>query len=69
MKNVVINLSPEHAEKLTAITEKIVQDTQKAYIAGSGRELKLEPRKLTASAIARTLLNQAIDEAYAELPQ
>ncbi len=69
MKNVVINLSPEHAEKLTAITKKVVQDTQKAYIAGSSRELKLEPRKLTASAIARTLLDQAIDEAYAELPQ
>ena len=69
MKNVVINLSPEHAEKLTVITKKIVQDTQKAYIAGSGRELKLEPRKLTASAIARTLLDQAIDEAFAELPQ
>lgn len=69
MKNVVINLSPEHAEKLTVITNKIVQDTQKAFIAGSGRELKLEPRKLTASAIARTLLDQAIDEVYAELPQ
>ena len=69
MKNVVINLSPEHAEKLTAITKKIVLETQKAYIAGSGRELNLEPRKLTASAIARTLLDQAIDEAYAELPQ
>jgi predicted RNase H-related nuclease YkuK (DUF458 family) len=67
MKNVVINLSPEHSEKLTAITKKVVQDTQKAYITGSGRELKLEPRKLTASAIARTLLDQAIDEAYAEL--
>jgi hypothetical protein len=69
MKNVVINLSPEHAEKLTVITSKIVQDTQRAFIAGSGRELKVEPRKLTASAIARTLLNHAIDQAYAELPQ
>ena len=65
MKSVTISLSPERSEKLKAIQEATAVQAQSAFIAG--RNFELEPRKLSASAIAISLLNAAIDDAHAQL--
>jgi hypothetical protein len=65
MKNVTISLSPERSEKLKAISEATAAQAQSVFIAG--RNFEVEPRKLSASAIAISLLNAAIDDAHAHI--
>ena len=65
MKSVTINLSPERSEKLKAIQEATSTETHSVQVAGLSFEV--EPRKVSASAIAKSLLNAAIDDAHAKL--
>ncbi len=65
MKNVQILLDQQRAEKLKAITESIVLEAQAVHLAN--RSFTVEPRKVSASAIAASLLNAAIDDAHAQL--
>ena len=65
MKSINILLSPERAEKLKAITESIKLEAQAVHLAD--RSFTVEPRKVSATAIAASLLNAAIDDAHAHL--
>ncbi len=65
MKSVTIHLSPERSEKLKAIQEATATETHSVQVAGLSFEV--EPRKVSASAIAKSLLNAAIDDAHARL--
>ena len=65
MKSVTINLDPDRSEKLKQISEQSKIEAQSVHVAG--RTFLVEPRKLSASAIAMGLLNAAIDDAHAQL--
>jgi hypothetical protein len=65
MKSINIVLSPERSEKLKAITESIKLEAQAVHLAD--RSFTVEPRKVSASAIAASLLNAAIDDAHAHI--
>lgn len=65
MKHVQVLLSPERSEKLKAITQSIKLEAQAVHL--SNRSFAVEPRKVSASAIAASLLNAAIDDAYEHL--
>jgi hypothetical protein len=65
MKSINILLNPERAEKLKAITESIKLEAQAVHLAD--RSFTVEPRKVSATAIAASLLNAAIDDAHAHL--
>ena len=65
MKSINIVLSPERSEKLKAITESIKLEAQAVHLAN--RSFSVEPRKVSATAIAASLLNAAIDDAHAHL--
>ena len=65
MKSIAINLDSSRSEKLKQIAERSQTEPQSVYIAG--RTFQVEPRKLSASAIAMGLLNAAIDDAHAQL--
>lgn len=65
MKSINILLSPERSEKLKAITESIKLEAQAVHLAD--RSFTVEPRKVSATAIAASLLNAAIDDAHAHL--
>jgi len=65
MKNVQILLDQQRSEKLKAIQEATATQTHSVQVAGLSFEV--EPRKVSASAIAKSLLNAAIDDAHAHL--
>ena len=65
MKSINIVLSPERSEKLKAITESIKLEAQAVHLAD--RSFTVEPRKVSASATAASLLNAAIDDAHAHI--
>jgi predicted transcriptional regulator len=65
MKSIAINLDPSRSEKLKQLADRSQTEPQSVYIAG--RTFHVEPRKLSASAIAMGLLNAAIDDAHAQL--
>lgn len=65
MKSIAINLDSGRSEKLKQLTERAQPEAQSVHIAG--RTFHVEPRKLSASAIAMSLLNAAIDDAHASL--
>jgi hypothetical protein len=65
MKSIAITLDSDRSEKLKQILEQAPAQFPTVQIGG--RTLQVEPRKLSASAIAMGLLNAAIDDAYAHL--
>ena len=65
MKSIAISLDPDRSEKLKKISEQA--PAQSSTVQIGGRTLQVEPRKLSASAIAMGLLNAAIDDAHAQL--
>lgn len=65
MKSIAINLDPSRSEKLKQLADRSQTEPQSVYIAG--RVFQVEPRKLSASAIAMGLLNAAIDDAHSQL--
>mgnify|MGYP007077426758 FL=1 len=67
MKSVSINLDDDRSAKLQALSDSTSGHTTHVQVAGQNFEV--EQRKISASAIAIGLLNAAIDNAYAQLPQ
>jgi predicted transcriptional regulator len=67
MKSVSINLDDDRSAKLQALSDSTSGHTAQVQVAGQNFEV--EQRKISASAIAIGLLNAAIDNAYAQLPQ
>lgn len=67
MKSITISLNPEHSAKLQQISEATAGRTSHVEVAG--QTFSVEQRKISASAIAAALLNAAIDNAHAQLPQ
>ena len=65
MKHINITLSPERSEKLKAVAESVKLEAQAVHL--SDRSFSVEPRKISASAIAASLLNAAIDDAFDHL--
>ena len=60
-------LDETRQEKLRKISEATAGNTSKVEVAG--QIFEVEQPKVSASKIAQTLLNQAIDDAFARLPQ
>ena len=67
MKSVSINLDDERSAKLKALSDSTSEFTSQVHVAGQTFDVK--QRKISASAIAIGLLNAAIDNAHAQLPQ
>tara|TARA_Y100000004_G_scaffold54583_1_gene60827 strand:- start:2 stop:199 length:198 start_codon:yes stop_codon:yes gene_type:complete len=65
MKSIAINLDDNRSEKLKQLADCSQIEAQSVCIGG--RTFQVEPRKLSASAIAIGLLNAAIDDAHAQL--
>ncbi len=67
MKSISINLDPERSSKLAQLSEATAGHTSQVDLAG--QTFSVKERKISASAIAIGLLNAAIDNAHAQLPQ
>lgn len=67
MKSISINLDPERSSKLTQISQATAG--RQSLVEVAGQTFSVEQRKISASAIAIGLLNAAIDNAHAQLPQ
>ena len=67
MKTVAIQLDEERAAKLKQLSDSTSGHTSQVQVAG--QTFNVEQRKISASAIAVGLLNAAIDNAHAQLPQ
>lgn len=67
MKSAAIVLDAVRQEKLQKISDATAGNTSKVEVAG--QTFEVEQRKVSASKIAQALLNAAIDDAYALLPQ
>ena len=65
MKSISISLNPERSEKLKAIQEATAVQAHSVQVAGLSFEV--QPRKVSASAIAMALLNAAIDDTHSRL--
>lgn len=66
MKSVQIALDECRAHKLSKISEATRGNMNNIMICGES--IEYEQRKLSATKIAKHLLNNAIDKAYAQLP-
>jgi hypothetical protein len=67
MKSAAIMLDENRQEKLRKISDATAGNTSSVQVAG--QTFEVEQRKVSASKIAQALLNAAIDDAYALLPQ
>ena len=67
MKSISINLDPERSAKLTQLSQATASRQSQVEIAG--QTFNVQQRKISATAIAVGLLNAAIDNAHAQLPQ
>ena len=67
MKSAAILLDEAREEKLNKLSEATSGNTTSVHVAG--QTFQVEQRKVSASKIAQALLNAAIDNAYAQLPQ
>jgi|9_EtaG_2_1085328.scaffolds.fasta_scaffold02498_11 predicted transcriptional regulator len=65
MKSVTIKLDSDRQQKLKEISESTTGQIQQVQVAG--QTFEVEQRKLSATALALGLLNQAIDKAHSEL--
>ena len=65
MKSVSINLNPDRAAKLQALSDSTAGHNSHVQVAG--QTFEVEQRKISATAIAIGLLNAAIDDAHAKL--
>ena len=69
MRHVQITLDQSRAEKLEAIANQAIHEVQQLTIPNSNRSIYVSANKVSASAIAKALLEISIDEIYQELPQ
>tara|TARA_Y100000004_G_C8865704_1_gene391042 strand:+ start:600 stop:824 length:225 start_codon:yes stop_codon:yes gene_type:complete len=67
MKSASIILDDDRQHKLLKISDATAGITSTVQVAG--QTFEVEQRKVSASKIAQALLNAAIDDAYALLPQ
>jgi predicted transcriptional regulator len=67
MKSISINLDSERSAKLQKLSDSTSGHTSQIELAGLMFSVK--ERKISASAIAIGLLNAAIDNAHAQLPE
>jgi hypothetical protein len=67
MKSISINLDADRSEKLKQLSDSTAGHTTQIELAGL--IFNVPERKISASAIAIGLLNAAIDNAHAQLPQ
>jgi predicted transcriptional regulator len=67
MKSTAITLDEERAIKLQQLSESTAGYVSTVHVAGIAFDV--QQRKISASAIATALLNAAIDNAHAQLPQ
>jgi predicted transcriptional regulator len=67
MKSISIKLSPDRSAKLQQLSDSTAG--RKAQVEVAGQSFTVEQRKISASAIACALLDTAIDNAHAQLPQ
>ena len=65
MKSASINLSEERQAKLQALIDAAPSYTAEVQIAG--RTIRTSERKISASALAQSLLDGAIDEHFSRL--
>ena len=67
MRHISINLDPERSAKLQQISEATAGHVTQVEVAG--QTFDVQQRKISASAIAISILNAAIDDTPAKLPQ
>ena len=67
MRHVTINLDPERSAKLQQIAEATAGHVTQIEVAG--QTFDVQQRKISASAVAISILNAAIDDIHAKLPQ
>jgi len=67
MKALNIELDPARAEKLTMLSEATAGNMTNVSIGGEF--IEFEQDKLSASKLAKALLNSAIDRAFSQLPK
>ena len=67
MKHVQITLDQSRSEKLQAIANRAIHEAQQLTLPNSNRIICVPPNKVSASAIAKALLEDSIDEIYREL--
>ena len=67
MKALSLELDQSRAEKLKALSEATAGNM--TNVAVGGEFIEYEQNKLSASKLAKALLNSAIDRAYSQLPQ
>ncbi len=65
MKSVTISLDPDRTQKLKEISDATTGQVQTVQVAG--QVFEVQQRKLSSTAIAISLLNQAIDQAHSQL--
>ena len=67
MRHISINLDPERSAKLQQISEATAGHVTQVEVGG--QTFDVQQRKISASAIAISILNAAIDDTHAKLPQ
>ena len=67
MKSTAINLDDDRSAKLEELSNATAGYVSTVRVAGLAFDV--EQRKISATAIATALLNQAIDNAHAQLPR
>ena len=67
MKALSLELDQSRAEKLKALSEATTGNMTNVSVGGEF--IEYEQNKLSASKLAKALLNSAIDRAYSQLPQ
>jgi|TARA_R100000458_G_scaffold11483_1_gene9287 hypothetical protein len=67
MKALSLELDQSRAEKLKSLSEATAGNMTNVSVGGEF--IEYEQNKLSASKLAKALLNSAIDRAYSQLPQ
>ena len=67
MKALNIELDPARAEKLAMLSEATAGNMTNVSVGGEF--IEFEQNKLSASKLAKSLLNSAIDRAFSQLPK
>jgi len=67
MRHVQITLDQSRSEKLEAIANQAIHEVQQLTLPNCNRSIYVPANKVSASAIAKALLEDSIDEIYREL--
>jgi hypothetical protein len=69
MKHVQITLDQSRADKLEAIANQAIHEVQQLTLPNCNRAIYVSAHRVSASAIAKALLEDSIDEIYREISQ